>query len=40
MHELTKKRTTGQIKNMLNVQLKQYLNETLKTQDASDRSGS
>ena len=35
MHELTKKRTTGQIKNMLQVQLKEYLNQTFETQDTA-----
>jgi hypothetical protein len=35
MHELTKKRTRGQIKNMLQVQLKEYLNQTFETQDTA-----
>ena len=35
MHELTKKRTRGQIKTMLQEQLKEYLNQTFETQDTA-----
>jgi Paraquat-inducible protein A len=35
MHELTKKRTRGQIKTLLQEQLKEYLNQTFETQDTA-----
>jgi hypothetical protein len=38
MHELTKKRTRGQIKTMLQEQLKEYLNQTFETQDTAQLS--
>ncbi len=38
MHELTKKRTRGQIKTMLQEQLKEYLSQTFETQDTAQLS--
>jgi hypothetical protein len=38
MHELTKKRTRGQIKTMLQEQLKEYLNQTFEAQDTAQLS--
>jgi hypothetical protein len=38
IHEMTKSKTTGQIKTMLNKQLKQYFNQTFDTQDTSQMS--
>jgi hypothetical protein len=35
MHEMTKSKTKGQIKNILNKQLEQYFNQTFDTQDTS-----
>ena len=38
IHEMTKSKTKGQIKTMLNEQLKQYFNQTFDTQDTSQIS--
>ena len=38
IHEMTKSKTRGQIKTMLNKQLKQYSNQTFDTQDTSQMS--
>jgi hypothetical protein len=38
IHEITRSKTKGQIKTMLNKQLEQYFNETFETQDTSQMS--